>query len=73
METACPADNTQSMTLAVHGEMPVETIRVRFGPFAADCHTAVVTLNGETLTLQTQPCGDAHWAWLEIPAASVQA
>lgn len=73
METACPADNTQSMTLAVHGEMPVETIRVRFGPFAADCHTAVVTFNGETLTLQTQPCGDACWAWLEIPAASVQA
>lgn len=65
METAYPKDNTQSMTLTVSGELPEKSLRIRFGPFATHCDTATVTLNGITHTLQTQPCGDAKWAWLE--------
>ena len=66
METAYPEDHTQSMMLSVCGEIPVSSLRVRFGPFAPDCETAAVTFNGVTHTLPTEPCGDANWAWLEV-------
>ena len=66
METAYPTDDTQSMTLALRGEIPDKTLRVRFGPFSPDCETVTVTLNHSPYTLRTEPCGDAKWAWLEI-------
>ena len=37
METSYPTGNTQAMTLALHGEIPGKTLRVRFGPFSPDC------------------------------------
>jgi len=66
METAYPVDNTQSMILTLHGEIPAQALRVRFGPFTPDCETVTVTLNHIPHTLRTEPCGDANWAWLEI-------
>ena len=39
METAYPVDNTQSMTLTLHGEIPAQALRVRFGPFTPDSET----------------------------------
>ena len=39
METAYPVDSTQSMTLTLHGEIPAQALRVRFGPFTPDCET----------------------------------
>jgi hypothetical protein len=54
------------MTLSLHGEISEKTLRVRFGPFSPDCETVTVTLNHSPYTLQTELCGDASWAWLEI-------
>ena len=39
METAYPVDNTQSMTLTLHGEIPAQALRVRFGPFTSESDT----------------------------------
>ncbi|MBQ7911075.1 MAG: hypothetical protein IJ363_09880 [Clostridia bacterium] len=39
METAYPVDNTQSMTLTLHGEIPAQALRVRFGLFASESDT----------------------------------
>jgi hypothetical protein len=66
METSYPTDGTQSMTLALHGEIPSKALRIRFGPFAPDCEAVTVTLNHSSYTLQTELCGDASWAWVEI-------
>ncbi len=72
METSCPTDNTQSMTLTLRGECPAETLRVRFGPFAKEHTEVTVTLNGHTHHLPTEPSGDAAWAWLEVERATVR-
>jgi len=66
METAYPVDNTQSMILTLHGEIPAQALRVRFGPFASDCETVTVTLNQISHTLPTESNGDARWAWLTL-------
>lgn len=66
METAYPTENSQSMTLALHGEIPAKALCIRFGPFASDCETVTVTLNQVPYTLRAESCGDARWAWLQI-------
>jgi hypothetical protein len=71
METSYPTVNTQAMTLALRGEIPERPLRVRFGPFPADCETVTVTLNHIPHTLPTEPCGDANWAWLTVEVGSL--
>lgn len=71
METACPTDGTQSMTLALHGEIPSQALRIRFGPFASDCETVTVTLNQISHTLPTESNGDARWAWLTVDVSAL--
>ena len=71
METAYPVDNTQSMILTLHGEIPAKALRVRFGPFTPDCETVTVTLNDATYTLPTESNGDAGWAWLTVDAGAL--
>ena len=71
METAYPADNTQSMTLTLHGEIPAQALRIRFGPFASDCETVTVTLNQISHTLPTESSGDATWAWLTVDVSTL--
>ncbi len=66
METAYPVDNTQSMTLSLHGECPAKSVRLRFGPFVPNAECVNVTLNGKCYDLPTELCGDAAWAWLEV-------
>lgn len=71
METAYPADNTQSMTLTLHGEIPAKTLRIRFGPFPKETHEAIVALNGESYAVPTEVCGDATWAWLTVDVSTL--
>lgn len=71
METAYPADNTQSMTLTLHGEIPAKALRIRFGPFPKETHEAIVALNGESYTVPTEVCGDATWAWLTVDVSTL--
>ncbi|MBQ4112790.1 MAG: hypothetical protein IJD38_08345 [Clostridia bacterium] len=71
METVCPTDGTQSMTLALHGEIPAKALRIRFGPFAPDCETVSVTLNQIPHTLPTESNGDASWAWLTVKVSAL--
>ncbi|MBP3698845.1 MAG: hypothetical protein J6J01_05125, partial [Oscillospiraceae bacterium] len=72
METSCPTDNTQTMTLSLRGDISAKTLRVRFGPFAPACETVTVTLNHVPYTLRTELCGDSNWAWLETNPNKLQ-
>ncbi len=71
METAYPTDNTQAMELCLRGECPTQSTRIRFGPFSLTYETVSVTLNGHSFDLNTEQCGDARWAWLEVESQSL--
>jgi len=61
----CDGDG-RSFDLDIRTDQPLDAVRVRAGPFPADCDSVLITCNGQRIKASLESSGDSQWAWIEL-------
>lgn len=57
------AEDESGIAYTLEGDAPLPEMRLRLGPFGTEEKQVCVQNNGQEQLLETQPAGDARWAW----------